>query len=453
MFDALSKNVVSALSKLRGKKRLGEGELRQCALSLKEALIDADVTVEVAQSFMDSVLKRSVGADAIEGVNADEQFVAIVNDELINLMGGGKDASVRLNPTEKISVILLFGLQGAGKTTTAGKLAEYYKKERKVLLVGTDVHRPAAMDQLEVLAKNASVACHVDKKEKQAHKILKKALFIAKKESYNLVIVDTAGRLEVDNAMMQELNRLSKMSEPVEKLLVVDSTIGQSVFDIARVFKEHIGISGVILTKFDSDAKGGAALSLRYATDTFVKFVGVGEHLGDIDEFSAERVAGRLLGMGDVVKLVKKAQEAISEQKASEMLKKVIENNFDYNDFLEQLGAAANMGGLESIASMLPGGQSFSGVDFSGEERKLGRFKAIIQSMTKKERLDLFPLNNSRKMRIAKGSGTSVYEVNQLLKQFGTVKGMLGSKKKMGKMLGAMENMGLSMDDVAKMMR
>lgn len=453
MFGELTNSISKVISGIRGKKRLSESQLKESVEKIEEALLKSDVNLEVAREFSKSVLERAVGQELIEGVAADEQFVAIVHDELVKMIGAEDEAKVNLLEKEKTSVVLLFGLQGSGKTTTAGKLAKYYKDERRVMLVGLDVHRPAAMDQLQVLADKVGVRCHIDKKEKKAHKILKKALFHAKKESMNLVIVDTAGRLEIDKTMMEELKRVNNMANPCERLLVVDSTIGQSVFDVAKSFKENVGISGVILTKFDSDSKGGAALSLRYATETFIKFVGTGEHIDDIDEFNAERVAGRMLGMGDIVKLVKKAQSAMDEKKAEEMMKRVIENNFDYNDFLTQIDTMNSMGGLDDIASMLPGGQGLANADLSKEEKKLSRYKAIIQSMTKKERLSLFPLNNSRKMRIAKGSGTSIFDVNQLLKQFNQMKNMMGSKKKMDKMMKQVEQMGIDPGELQKMMK
>lgn len=275
---------------------------------------------------------------------------------------------------------------------------------------------------------------------------------IAKKEQYNLILVDTAGRLEIDEEMMLELRRVVNTTNVTEKLLVVDSTAGQSVYDVAKSFQSNIGIDGVILTKFDSGVRGGAALSLKYATGSSVRFVGTGEHLEDIDVFDAKRVAGQILGMGDIVKLVEKAKAAISEKEAEEMLKKVIENNFDYNDFLKQIEATAKMGGISKMSSMIPGMGNIDSDLISREEAKFSKYKAIIQSMTKKERLALFPLNNSRKMRIAKGSGQSLFEVNQLIKQFSMMKNMMGSSKKMDKLAKSLENMGMSIDDLNKLM-
>ncbi|MCZ9998514.1 hypothetical protein OFR28_09950 [Brachyspira hyodysenteriae] len=313
----------------------------------------------------------------------------------------------------------------------------------------TDLH---AMEQLAVLAREVGVPYHIDTKEKKAYKILKKALSIAKKEQYNMILVDTAGRLEIDEEMMLELRRVVNSANVTEKLLVVDSTAGQSVYDVAKSFQNNIGINGVILTKFDSGVRGGAALSLKYATGSSVRFVGVGEHLDDIDVFDAKRVAGQILGMGDIVKLVEKARAAISEKEAQEMLQKVIENNFDYNDFLKQIEATAKMGGLSKMTSMIPGMANVDTELLSREEEKFKKYKAIIQSMTKKERLALFPLNNSRKMRISKGSGQSVYDVNQLIKQFTMMKNMMGSTKKMDKLAKSLEGMGMSIDDLNKLM-
>ena len=268
----------------------------------------------------------------------------------------------------------------------------------------------------------------------------------------HMILVDTAGRLEIDEDMMLELRRVVNSADVTEKLLVVDSTAGQSVYDVAKSFQSNIGINGVILTKFDSGVRGGAALSLRYATGSSVKFVGVGEHIDDIDVFDPKRVAGQILGMGDIVKLVEKARAAISEKEAHEMLQKVIENNFDYNDFLKQIEATAKMGGITKMTSMIPGMANIDTELLSREEEKFKKYKAIIQSMTKKERLALFPLNNSRKMRISKGSGQSVYDVNQLIKQFTMMKNMMGSTKKMDKLAKSLEGMGMSIDDLNKLM-
>ena len=452
MFDTLTGTVSSVLSKIRGKKVITEKEITETLLVIKEALLKADVSYDVAQVFIEEAKKYALGQERIETVNADEQFIASVHKTLVNLIGS-EDKGLKLEPIEKTSVVLLFGLQGAGKTTSAAKLARYYKSKRRVMLVGLDVHRPAAMEQLRVLADSIGVHSYIDTKEKKAYKILKKALVSAKKEMCNLVIVDTAGRLEIDDEMMLELRRIQNTVKVHDKILVVDSTIGQSLFDVATSFKNAIGIDGVLLTKFDSDVKGGAALSLKYATGSDVRFIGTGEHTEDLDEFDAERFASRILGMGDIVKLVAKAQEAISQKEAEEMLQKVIENNFDFNDFLLQIEASNKMGGITKIMDMMP--NIPSNVDKSlidKQERQIKQFKAIIQSMTKKERLSLFPLNNSRKMRIANGSGTNMYEINQLIKQFDMVKNMLGSKNKMANLMKNMEGMGLSMDDLNKLM-
>lgn len=452
MFDSLTTSVSSVLSKFRGKKVVTEKEITDSLSVIREALLKADVSYEVADKFIEEAKGYAIGEERIEGVAADEQFIASVHKTLINLVGS-EDKGLKLEPIEKQSVVLLFGLQGAGKTTSAAKLAKYYKDKRRVMLVGLDVHRPAAMEQLRVLAEQVGVQSYIDLKEKKPYKILKKALVVAKKEMCNLIIVDTAGRLEIDDEMMLELRRVQNTVKVHDKILVVDSTIGQSLFDVASAFKEAIGIDGVLLTKFDSDAKGGAALSLKYATGSDVRFIGTGEHLEDLDEFDANRIASRILGMGDIVKLVAKAQEAFTQKEAEEMLKKVIDNNFDFNDFLSQIEASSKMGGLNKIMDMMPGMPA--NIDKSlidKQELQIKRFKAIIQSMTKKERLALFPMNNSRKMRIANGSGTNMYEVNQLFKQFDVVRSMLGSKNKMASLMKNMENMGLSMDDLNKLM-
>ncbi len=451
MFGNLTKSISGVFSKIRDKKVLSEKDITDSLITIKEALLSADVSLEAANKFLEEATNRAIGKEKLEGVDPANQFIADVHDTLVNMIGEG-ESGLKLEPVEKTTITLLFGLQGSGKTTTSAKLAKYYKDKRRVMLVGLDIHRPAAMEQLAVLAQEVGVPYHIDTKEKKAYKILKKALAIAKKEQYNMILVDTAGRLEIDDEMMLELRRVVNSANVTEKLLVVDSTAGQSVYDVAKNFQSNIGIDGVILTKFDSGTRGGAALSLRYATGSSVKFVGTGEHLEDIDVFDPKRVAGQILGMGDIVKLVEKARAAISEKEAQEMLQKVIENNFDYNDFLKQIEATAKMGGISKMTSMLPGMANIDTELLNREEEKFKKYKAIIQSMTKKERLALFPLNNSRKMRISKGSGQSVYDVNQLIKQFTMMKNMMGSTKKMDKLAKSLEGMGMSIDDLNKLM-
>lgn len=451
MFDNITKSVTSALSKIRGKKVITDKEITDTLLVIKEALLSADVSIDAANKFIEDAKSKALGKELIEGVPADSQFIASVHDTLVAMIGE-REGGLKLLPPEKQTVTLLFGLQGSGKTTTAAKLAKFYKNKRRVMLVGLDIYRPAAMEQLQTLAKQVGVFCYTDTKEKKAYKILKKAIVQAKKEHVDMMIVDTAGRLEIDDELMLELRRLLNTVQVTEKILVVDSTAGQSVYNVSKSFNDIIGIDGVILTKFDSGAKGGAALSLKYATGSEVRFVGTGEHIDDIDEFDAKRVAGQILGMGDIVKLVEKARSAISEKEAEEMLQRVIENNFDYADFLKQIDAASKMGGITKMIGMMPGASNIDSSLISSEELKFARYKSIIESMTRKERLALFPLNNSRKVRIAKGSGTNVYEVNQLIKQFSMMKNMMGSTKKMNKLTKSLENMGMSMDDLNKLM-
>ena len=451
MFDNITKSVTSALSKIRGKKVITDKEITETLLVIKEALLSADVSVDAADKFIEDAKSKAIGKELIEGVSADSQFIASVHDTLVEMIGE-REGGLKLLAPEKQTVTLLFGLQGSGKTTTAAKLAKFYKDKRRVMLVGLDIYRPAAMEQLETLAKQVGVFCYTDTKEKKAYKILKKAIVQAKKEHIDMMIVDTAGRLEIDDELMLELRRLLNTVNVTEKILVVDSTVGQSVYNVSKSFNDSIGIDGVILTKFDSGAKGGAALSLKYATGSEVRFIGTGEHIDDIDEFDAKRVAGQILGMGDIVKLVEKAKSAISEKEAEEMLQRVIENNFDYNDFLKQIDATSKMGGITKMIGMMPGASNIDTSRLGSEELKFARYKFIIESMTKKERLALFPLNNSRKVRIANGSGTSVYEINQLVKQFSMMKNMMGSTKKMNKLAKSLENMGMSMDDLNKLM-
>ena len=278
MFENLTKSISDVFSKIRGKRVLSDKDIEESLLTIKEALLSADVSLEAANKFLEDAKSRALGKNKLEGVDPSNQFIADVNDTLISMIGEG-ESGLKLEPIEKTTITLLFGLQGSGKTTTSAKLAKYYKEKRRVLLVGLDAHRPAAMEQLSVLAKEVNVPCHIDAKEKKPYKILKKALAIAKKEQYNMILVDTAGRLEIDDEMMLELRRVVNTTNVTEKLLVVDSTAGQSVYDVAKSFQSNIGIDGVILTKFDSGVRGGAALSLKYATGSSVRFVGTGEHL------------------------------------------------------------------------------------------------------------------------------------------------------------------------------
>lgn len=451
MFDNLTKNITSALNAIRGKKVITEKEISDSLLKIREALLSADVSIEASEHFLNEAKNKALGSSVIEGVSASEQFIASVHETLSDMIGTGVSGLKLLEP-EKLTITVLFGLQGSGKTTTAAKLAKFYKEKRRIMLVGLDVYRPAAMEQLEILAKSVGVFCTIDTKEKKPYKILKKALVNAKKEHCNMLIVDTAGRLEIDEEMMLELRRVLNSVDVTERLLVVDSTAGQSVYSVAKSFNDTLGTDGVILTKFDSGVRGGVALSLKYATGSDVRFIGTGEHIEDLDDFDSKRVAGQILGMGDIVKLVEKAKSAISEKEAEEMLKKVIENNFDFNDFLKQIEATSKMGGISKMASLMPGMAQVDNSLLEREELKFKRYKAIIESMTKKERLSLFPLNNSRRVRIANGSGTSVFEVNQLLKQYNMMKNMMGSSKKMDAMMKNMERMGISMDELNKFM-
>lgn len=451
MFENLKKSISNVLSKIYGKKTLTEKDINDSLLTIKEALLSADVSLEVSNKFLEEATKKAIGKEKLEGVDPVNQFIADVHDTLISIIGDG-EVGLKLEPIEKITITLLFGLQGSGKTTTSAKLANFYKEKRRVFLVGLDVHRPAAMEQLAILARTVGVPYHIDTKEKKPYKILKKAISIAKKEQYNMILVDTAGRLEIDKEMMLELRRIINTINITEKILVVDSTSGQSVYDVAKSFQDNIGINGVILTKFDAGVRGGAALSLKYATGSSVRLIGTGEHINDIDIFDSKRIAGQILGFGDIVKLVEKARAAISEKEAKEMLQKVIENNFDYNDFLKQIETTTKMGGITKMTSMLPGMSNINTDLFIKEEKKFYKYKAIIQSMTKKERLALFPLNNSRKVRIANGSGQSIYDVNQLIKQFNMIKNIMYSTKKMDKLTKSLEKMGMSISNLSKFM-
>lgn len=416
LFSSLSERLNHIFSKLTKRGKLTELEIRTAMREVRIALLEADVNLKVAKNFIAEVSEKAVGQEVLDSLNPAQQVIKIVNDELIALMGSG-NAKLEVSPRLP-TVIMMCGLQGAGKTTLCGKLALQLKKQgKKPLLVACDIYRPAAIDQLKVVGGKAET--EVFEKGTQAPpKTAKQAVDYAGKMGYDTVIIDTAGRLHIDDALMNELEEIKKEVEVTEVLLTVDAMTGQDAVNVAQTFHERVGITGVILTKLDGDTRGGACLSIKAVTGKPIKFIGVGEKLTDLEPFYPDRMASRILGMGDVLTLIEKAQEAVTEQQAKEMERKMRENSFTLTDYLAQFEALKKMGGAGALASMLPGMGKLKLNEKDLDEKKMERTKAIILSMTPRERDNPQIVNASRKRRIALGSGTTVQEINQLLKQF-----------------------------------
>ncbi|MGN0817365.1 MAG: signal recognition particle protein [Candidatus Coproplasma sp.] len=415
LFSSLSERLNHIFSKLTKHGRLTELEIKTAMREVRVALLEADVNIKVAKQFCADVSEKAVGQEILKSLNPAQQVIKIVNDELIALMGS-TNAKLAVSPKPP-TVIMMCGLQGAGKTTLCGKLACLLKKGgKKPLLVAGDIYRPAAINQLKVVGKNAGVEVF-EKGTQDPVKTAEQAVDYARSMGYDTVIIDTAGRLEIDEQLMRELERIKQAVEVSEILLTVDAMTGQVAVNVAKTFNERLEITGVVLTKLDGDTRGGACLSIKAVTGKPIKFIGVGEKLTDLEYFYPDRMASRILGMGDVLTLIEKAQEAVTEEEAKKMQKKMLENSFTLEDFLTQFESMKKMGGAQALVSMMPG---LAGKVKDGDidEKKMERTKAIILSMTKKERTDPSIINSSRKKRIAAGSGTTVQEINQLLKQF-----------------------------------
>ncbi|ADY72790.1 signal recognition particle protein [Desulfurobacterium thermolithotrophum DSM 11699] len=432
MFDALAEKVQSAIEKIGRKGRIDEETLEKGLREIKLALLEADVNYRVVSNFIKDIKEKALGAKVIKGVNPAQQLVKIVHDELVQTLGGEAE---KLNLKGKPSVILLIGLQGSGKTTTAAKLANYLKKQgKRVLLTSVDVYRPAAMLQLKKLGDQIGIPVFLEEKEKDAVKIAKDALLKAKDESYDVLVVDTAGRLHIDEELLEEARKIKEEVVPDETLFVIDSMTGQESVNIAKAFDERVGMTGIVLTKMDSDARGGVALSVKGVTGKPIKFAGVGEKIDDFEPFYPDRVASRILGMGDIVSLVEKAQEVIDEKEALSMQEKLLSGEFTLEDFRQQLRMIQRLGPLQQIIRMIPGLSSqkmLKQLEKAIDDKKLKRIEAIINSMTPEERRNHAIINASRKRRIAKGSGTSVKEVDALIKQFVQAKMAMKQMKKM----------------------
>ena len=439
MFDNLSERLERSFKILKGEGKITEINVAETLKDVRRALLDADVNYKVAKNFTDTVKEKALGQNVLTAVKPSQLMVKIVHDELTQLMGG-ETAELKLEG--KPAVILMSGLQGSGKTTFTGKLARMLKtkKNRKPLLVACDVYRPAAIEQLKVLGEQVGVPVYSEPDSKDPVQIALNAIKEAKVRSNDLVIVDTAGRLAIDEQMMDEIEAIKKAINPDETLFVVDSMTGQDAVNTAREFNERLDFDGVVLTKLDGDTRGGAALSIRTVVNKPIKFVGTGEKLEAIDQFHPSRMADRILGMGDIVSLVERAQEQYDEEEAKRLQKKIQKNQFDFNDFLSQIQQIKKMGNLKDLAAMIPGvGKAIKDIDI--DDNAFKSIEAIIYSMTPEERRRPEILNGSRRTRIAKGSGTNLQEVNRLLKQFEQTRKMMkmvtgSNMAKMGKLAG-----------------
>ncbi len=440
-FDSLSDKLQNIFKNLRGKGRLSEADVKAALKEVKMALLEADVNFKVVKNFIKSVEERAIGQDVMSSLTPGQMVIKIVNEEMISLMGS-ETTEIKLKSGNEITVIMMAGLQGAGKTTTTAKLAGKFKeKGKKPLLVACDVYRPAAIEQLTINGNKQGVEVFSMGTGHNPVDIAKASIAHAKDNNFNIVILDTAGRLHVDENMMEELINIKNEVEVDQTILVVDSMTGQDAVNVAASFNEKVGIDGVILTKLDGDTRGGAALSIKAVTGKPILYVGMGEKLSDLEQFYPDRMASRILGMGDVLTLIEKAEAQIDADKAKEMEAKLKKAEFDFDDFLEYMGQIRNMGGIGSIMSMLPGmglGGNMKNIQMPDEdeaEANLKRTEAIIQSMTAKERKNPDIINPSRKNRIARGAGVNISEVNRLIKQFEQMKKMM--KQMPGMMKGA----------------
>lgn len=440
MFDNLSYKLDKAFKTLKGQGSISEVNVATTVKEIRRALIDADVNYKVAKQVTDSIKEEALGREVLAAVSPGQLLVKITNEELTKLMGGTKaDINIKGDP----AIILIAGLQGSGKTTFSGKLASYLKKQGKnVLLTACDIYRPAAIDQLKVLGEQIGVEVFAEPENKDAVQIANNALEFAKKNNKKIVIVDTAGRLAVDEQMMKEIAALKKALNPSETLFVVDSMTGQDAVNTAKAFNEQLNFDGVVLTKLDGDTRGGAALSIRTVVEKPIKYISAGEKMENIDVFHPDRMAQRILGMGDVVSLVERAQQTFDEEEARRINKKIRKNQFNFDDFLSQLEQIKKMGNIKDLIGMLPGmGKALKDIDLDDDSFK--PIEAIIKSMTPAERNTPEIINGSRKKRIADGSGTTVQDVNNLIKQFGDMRKMMKTMNKMGPGKMKMPNMNM----------
>jgi signal recognition particle subunit SRP54 len=433
-FEGLAERLQNTIQKIRGKGKVTEADVKEMMREVRLALLEADVNFKVVKDFVKKVSERAVGQEVMKSLTPGQQVIKVVKEELTELMGGehSQIAVAKRPPT----VVMMVGLQGAGKTTTTGKLANLLRKKynRKPLLVAADVYRPAAIKQLETIGKQLNMPVFSLGDQVSPVEIAKEAIEKAKEEHYDYVLIDTAGRLHVDEKLMEELKQIQALTKPEEIFLVVDAMTGQDAVNVAKSFDEQLGITGVILTKLDGDTRGGAALSIRAVTGKPIKFAGMGEKMDALEPFHPERMASRILGMGDVLTLIEKAQASVDEEKAKQLEQKIRTMSFTLDDFLEQLGQVRSMGPLEELLKMLPGANRLKGLNnLQIDEKQISHVEAIIRSMTKAEKEHPEIINSSRKKRIAKGSGTSIQEVNRLLKQFDEMKKMMKQMTNMQK--------------------
>lgn len=433
-FESLTEKLQNVFKNLRSKGRLTEADVKVALKEVKMALLEADVSFKVVKQFIKAVQERAIGQDVMNGLNPGQMVIKIVNDELVSLMGS-ETTEIALRPAGEITVIMMAGLQGAGKTTTTAKIAGKLKaKGRKPLLVACDVYRPAAITQLQINGEKQGVEVFAMGDKQNPVNIAKAAIEHAKNQNFNVVILDTAGRLHVDEDMMQELIQIKEEVQVDQTILVVDAMTGQDAVNVAESFNQKVSIDGVILTKMDGDTRGGAALSIKAISGKPILYVGMGEKLSDLEQFYPDRMASRILGMGDVMSLIEKAQQSIDEDKAREMEQKIKKATFGFDDYLESMNQMKNMGGISSVLNMLPGlGNKAKDIEGMIDEKDMARKEAIILSMTPKERANPDLLNPSRKKRIAQGAGVDIAEVNRMVKQFDQTRKMM---KQMPGMLG-----------------
>lgn len=434
-FEGLSERLQATMQRIKGKGKVTEQDIKAMMREVRLALLEADVNFKVVKSFVNTVSERALGADVMQSLTPGQQVIKIVQDELTTLMGGENS---KINMSSKPpTVVMMVGLQGAGKTTTAGKLALLMRKKynKKPLLVACDIYRPAAIQQLQTVGKQIDIPVYTEGDQVSPKQITENALKYAREEHLDFVIIDTAGRLHIDEALMNELVDVKEVSKPDEIMLVVDSMTGQDAVNVAESFDNTLDVTGVTLTKLDGDTRGGAALSIRSVTEKPIKFIGMSEKLDGLELFHPERMASRILGMGDVLSLIEKAQQGVDEEKAKELEKKMRTSSFTFDDFLEQLEQVKGLGSLDDLMNMIPGANKMKGMKNANmDPKQIDNVQAIIRSMTLEERNNPDILNVSRKRRIAKGSGLSLQEVNRLIKQFGDMKKMMkqftGSNKK-----------------------